>query len=64
MSDIIQCYVMQGFVGAEPKRESAKYFWEGWRSLTFYESEFEERILYWATYEYRESGISGRFCWF
>ena len=39
--DILQCYVLQGSVGAEPKREASKYFWEGWRSLTFYESEFE-----------------------
>ncbi len=42
MSGVIRCYVMQGFVGAEPIRESANYFWEGWRNLTFYESEFEE----------------------
>ena len=54
MSGVIRCYVMQGFAGAEPKRESANYFWEGWRNLTFYESEFEEQFLNYVTLEYSE----------
>jgi hypothetical protein len=54
MKEVIQCYVMQGLVGAEPKRESSKYFWEGWKSLNFYEGEFEVHFLYYASLEYQE----------
>ena len=54
MRDVVQCYVVQGCVGAEPKREASKYFWEGWRTLAFYQSEFEEQFLYYASLEYQE----------
>ena len=54
MRDVVQCYVVQGCVGAAPKREASKYFWEGWRSLTFYQSQFEEQFLYYASLEYHE----------
>ena len=52
LRDAVKCFVMQGLIGAKPTKDAFKFTWEGQRSITFYESEFEVQFLHNSRSEY------------
>lgn len=45
MGRAVNCYVMQGLINATPKKDPSGFLWDGQRSITKYENEFERPFL-------------------